>query len=306
MSKPTLVVMAAGIGSRYGGLKQVDSFGPSGEGVIDYALYDALRAGFGKVVFIIRRDIEELFREKIGRTIEQQIDTAYVYQELSALPEGFELPADRTKPWGTAHALLCASEAIDSPFAAINADDFYGRDSFQALGAFLADPPRPEGLYEFAMVGFVLANTVTAHGHVARGVCATTDEGYLESIVERTRIETHDDAIRFSEDDGASWTPIDPGSIVSMNMWGFTPDFLDELASRFPAFLREHLREPKAEFFIPSVVNGLLAEGKARVRVLPTSAAWLGVTYAEDKPRVQSAIAQLVDAGEYPSPLWKP
>jgi dTDP-glucose pyrophosphorylase len=306
MSKPTLVVMAAGIGSRYGGLKQVDSFGPSGEGVIDYAIFDALRAGFGKVVFIIRRDIEDLFREKIGRTIEPQIDTRYVYQELEALPAGFEVPSDRKKPWGTAHALLSAKDAVAEPFAAINADDFYGRESFAVLGKFLAAATDRPGVQEYAMVGFVLVNTVTEHGHVARGVCTTTADGHLESIVERTRVETRNHGrIQFSDDDGQTWQDIDPNSIVSMNMWGLTPSFLAEADARFADFLRNNIDNPKAEFFIPSVVNDLLDEGKARVNVLPTPSAWLGVTYPEDKPRVQSAIAQLVEAGEYPSPLWK-
>jgi len=304
MGSPQLVVMAAGIGSRYGGLKQIDPVGPSGEIMIDYSVFDAIRAGFGKVIFILRREIEEAFRETIGRTIEKHIDTAYVFQDLTALPAGRTVPVDRTKPWGTGHAVLCAAEAISVPCAVINADDFYGAASFQALAEHLRGAKDADGAYDYAMTGFVLGNTLTEHGHVARGVCDVDAEGRLQSIVERTRIERFGSAVRFSEDDGRTWTDIDARSVVSMNLWGFTPSILAELRERFGAFLDANQNRPKAEFFIPTVVNELLAEGKATVRVLPTNEAWLGVTYQDDRPAVQKAIREKVAAGLYPADLW--
>mgnify|MGYP006296084589 CR=1 FL=1 len=305
MAKPQLVVMAAGIGSRYGGLKQIDPVGPNGEIIIDYSIFDALRAGFEKVVFIIRRDIEEAFREKIGQNIEKQIETAYVFQELDDLPEGFAVPANRTKPWGTGHAVLCAADEISAPCAVINADDFYGASSFQVLSEYLQSAGDVNGVYDYSMVGFVLGNTLTDHGYVARGVCSVSDDGTLANIVERTRIEKSGAGARFSEDEGQSWIDIDPDSIVSMNMWGFTPSILTELKERFPKFLEANIEKPKAEFFIPTVVNELLDEGKATVKVLKTDEKWLGVTYQEDRPAVQEAIRQKVTKGIYPECLWK-
>jgi len=304
MANPQLVVMAAGIGSRYGGLKQIDPVGPSGEIIIDYSIYDALRAGFDKAVFIIRKDIEEVFRENVGRTIEKQIDTAYVFQELDRLPAGFAPPADRVKPWGTGHALLCAAEAVSAPCAVINADDFYGDGSFQALARHLQSADDAAGVYDYSMVGFVLGNTLTDHGYVARGVCNVAADGSLVNVVERTRIERNGPDARFSEDDGQTWTPIDPASVVSMNMWGFTPSIMAELKARFPIFLTANGKKPRAEFFIPTVVNELLAENKAVVKVLPTDEKWLGVTYQEDRPAVQNAIGQKVRDGVYPDTLW--
>ncbi len=294
--------MAAGIGSRYGGLKQIDPIGPNGEIVLDYAVYDAIKAGFGKVVFVIRKEIEEAFREKVGETIEKQIDTAYVFQDLSMVPDGYTIPAERTKPWGTAHAVLCAEDAITAPFAAINADDFYGADSFRVLGEHLSSAKDGE-TYDFSSVGFVLSNTLTEHGHVARGICTVNDDGYLDEVVERTKIQQFDDGVKFAEDE-ENWVPISGDSIVSLNMWGFTPVMFDEIRQRFPVFLKATDGQLKAELFIPTVVNELLQEGRARVKVLPTKSRWYGVTYQGDKDRVKSAIAAMVADGQYPENLW--
>jgi dTDP-glucose pyrophosphorylase len=304
MAAPQLVVMAAGIGSRYGGLKQIDPIGPSGEIIIDYAVYDALAAGFGKVVFIIRRDIEAPFREKIGRTIEKQIDTEYVFQELDDLPAGFSVPPGRTKPWGTAHAVLCAKDAVDATFAVINADDFYGCDSFRAIGEYLQTAADKKDVYDYSMVGFVLKNTLTEHGYVSRGCCTTDEEGYLATIVERVRIEKFRDTARYTED-GRQWTDISPDTIVSMNMWGFTPSFMDELAVAMPKFLQANIDNPKSEIYIPTVVNELIRSGKARAKVLHTDEKWLGVTYQQDKPQVIAAIRAKVADGIYPENLWE-
>ncbi len=304
MADPQLVVMAAGIGSRYGGLKQIDPVGPSGEIVLDYAIYDAIRAGFKKVVFIIRKDIEDVFREKVGETIEKHIEVEYVFQQLDMLPEGFSIPAGRTKPWGTGHAILCAKKAVTAPCAVINADDFYGYDSFRTMGDYLRTAEDKDGVYDYSMVGFVLDNTLTDHGHVARGVCSTNDDNYLTNVVERTKIQRFGQAVRFTEDD-ENWTELDPASIVSMNFWGLTPSIFAELEARFPAFLESTAKNLKAEFFIPTVINDLVQEGKARVKVLPTIDRWFGVTYQEDKPRLKEEIQKKVSAGEYPESLWR-
>ncbi len=301
---PQLVVMAAGIGSRYGGLKQIDPIGPSGEIVIDYAVYDAIQAGFDKVIFIIRKEIEDAFRDKVGKTIESRIETEYVFQELDDLPAGFSPPADRTKPWGTGHAVLAARNAISAPFAVINADDFYGAASFQAIADYLRSAEDVGGVYDFSMVGFVLDNTLTEHGHVARGVCTADDDGYLVSTVERTMIQRFGPDVKYSEDGGETWTAIPAGSVVSMNMWGFTPGFLAELEAGFAEFLAERIQEPKAEIFIPTVVNSLIQASRAKVKVLPTTEKWLGVTYQADKPLVIKAIREKVDQGTYPESLW--
>lgn len=304
MAGPQLVVMAAGIGSRYGGLKQVDPVGPSGEIVLDYAVYDAIRAGFTGVVFVIRRDLEEVFRDKVGRSIERRLDTRYVFQELTALPSPFTVPEGRTKPWGTGHAVLSAAGAVSAPFAVINADDYYGRRSFQVLADHLRAARDAAGVYDFSMVAFRLENTVTAHGHVARGVCTATPDGRLASIVERTRIETFGGIIRFTEDNGAAWTDLPGDTPVSMNMWGFTPGFMNELRNRFPAFLAKSAGNPKAEYFLPSVVNDLIQEGRARVRILHTPEKWYGVTYQEDKPELKTFIRSQINSGRYPEKLW--
>ena len=302
MAGPQLVVMAAGIGSRYGGLKQVDPVGPSGEIVIDYSVYDAIRSGFEKVIFIIRREIEEIFREKVGRTIEQQVDTAYVFQELDLLPEGFICPPDRTKPWGTGHAVLCAADQVTGPFAAINADDFYGAGSFEILANHLGAAADRDGKYDCCLAGYVLGNTLTEHGHVARGVCQTID-GRLTEIIERTCIQKFPDGVKYTED-GDNWVEIDPDSTVSMNMWGFTPGFLDELRTGFDEFCRTSLNTPKSEFFVPIFVNDLIVAGKTSPTVLTTGEQWYGVTYQEDKPALKAAIARMVADGKYPENLW--
>lgn len=296
--------MAAGIGSRYGGLKQIDPIGPSGEIILDYSVYDAMQAGFEKVVFIIRREIEEAFRETLGTRFEKRIETAYAFQELSMLPEGFSLPEDRKKPWGTGHAVLCARQAVNGPCTVINADDFYGADSFKKMGDYLNTATDRDGKYDYSMVGFYLGNTISEHGHVARGVCQVSDDGFLEGIQERTRIEKRGDEIQFTEDDGATWTTLPESTVVSMNMWGFTVSLFPELEARFVEFLKANMQKPKAEYFIPTVVAQLLAEGKATARVIPTSARWVGVTYKEDLPGVKQAIRDLVDQGAYPGNLW--
>ena len=303
MGRPQLVVMAAGIGRRYGGLKQIEGVGPSGEIVLDYSIYDAIRAGFGKVVFIIRREIEQAFREKVGSSLAGRIETEYVFQELDMLPAGSRVPAGREKPWGTGHALLCAKDAVSENFAAISADDFYGAESFRVLGEFLDRPDAGGNAGDYAMVGFVLANTLSEHGHVARGACTAGAGGYLTGIVERTRIQRFGQAVRYSED-GESWTDITGDTLVSMNMWGFSPSIFAELQGRFGKFLAKNADNPKVEFFLPTVVNDLMAEGKARVKVLPTTGQWLGVTYRQDKAGVQQAVAGLVADGVYPGNLW--
>ena len=293
----TLVVLAAGMGSRYGGLKQVDPMGPSGETVLDYSVYDAVRAGFDRVLFIIRRDFEAEFRAAVGSRFEGKVKVDYVFQALDALPEGHGLPAGRQKPWGTGHAVWCAREALDGPFAVVNADDFYGAGSFARLATFLrAAAAGRKSPPEFAMVGFRLANTLSEHGAVSRGVCAVGADGVLAGIEEHTGI--------LAAEVGAG-RKYDPDTIVSMNCWGFTADFLPRLDARWRAFLAEHGTSEKTEFYLPFAVNDLLAAGEAGVRVLPTDDQWFGVTYREDKPRVQAAIAALVGSGAYPSPLWR-
>jgi len=304
MSALTLVVMAAGIGSRYGGLKQIDPIGPGGETVMDYSVFDALRAGFGRVVIILRKDIEELFREKIGRRIERAADTVYVFQSLDQVPAGFRVPDDRKKPWGTAQAILACKDAVKSPFLAINADDYYGRTAFEAMAGYLGRGPGAEDGLEFAMVGYRLSNTLSEHGTVARGVCAATAEGYLVGIRELLKIRRFPDSIKHTEN-GVDWLPLDPESWTSMNFWGFTTGLFAELERRFPEFLRASAANmTKAEFLIPEVVGALVREGRARVRVLPTRERWFGVTYPEDGPAFRAAILEHIEAGFYPRDLW--
>ena len=303
MKEPQLVVMAAGIGSRYGGLKQIDPIGPSGEIIIDYSLFDALQAGFKRIVFIISKGIEEAFKEKMNGTIARKADVTYVLQEIDNLPAGYTVPAGRKKPWGTGHALLCAKDVIDAPSAAINADDFYGAESFRILYNFLKDCKDTDERYTFCMVGYDLENTLTEHGHVARGICTVSDEGYLSEIVERTKIQTFADGPKFTEDD-ENWVALAPDSIVSMNMWGFTPGYYRELENRFGKFLKENDQNLKAEYFIPTVVNELLVEKKATVAVLSTKDKWFGVTYQKDRPVVVDAVSKLIQRGVYPERLW--
>lgn len=298
---PTLVVLAAGMGSRYGGLKQIDPMGPSGETILDYSVYDAMRAGFGRVVFIIRPDFEQAFRSGVAARFADRVDVDFSFQTLDRLPAGFSVPEGREKPWGTTHAILCAREQITGNFAVINADDFYGRDSYAVLSRHLqvADAASTD----FAMVGFTLRNTLSDHGSVARGVCAANGEGFLTAIDEMTKIERDGRAARNTRDDGTvvRLTGDEP---VSMNMWGFTPRLFDHLDRVFGEFLVRSGSELKSECFIPLTVGQLVNEGAATCRVLRTDSSWFGVTYREDKEVVQASIAGLISAGEYPSNLW--
>ncbi len=305
MGKPVLVIMAAGMGSRYGGLKQLDPVGNHGQLIIDYSIYDAHRAGFDTVIFVIKEENEADFRACIGDRLSKVMDVKYAFQRRDDLPEGYSVPSGRTKPWGTAHAALAARQLVDGPFAIINADDYYGPEAYRLIYDYLCAHPDGE-LYEYAMVGYLLKNTVTENGTVARGVC-TVDGGVLREIVERTAIEKDGDDGRFTEDGGASWTPLPGYTTVSMNMWGFTRSFMDEALLRFPAFLDKALAEnpAKGEYFLPSVVEQLIGGGKARVRVLLSEDKWYGVTYRDDKPAVVAAIAEKTKAGLYPDRLWE-
>ena len=305
MQKPVHAVMAAGMGSRYGGLKQVDPVGSHGQLIIDYSIYDAHRAGFDTVVFVIKRELEETFRSSIGDRLSRVMEVRYAYQELADLPEGYAVPGGRVKPWGTCHAVLAARHVVDGPFAVINSDDYYGPEAFRAIYDYLLSHPDGDR-YEYAMVGYLLGNTVTEHGHVARGVCAEDENHYLRQVTEHTHIEKDGDHARFTEDGGATWSVLPGDAIVSMNLWGFTPSFLREAQSRFPAFLDRALAEQpeKGEYFLPSVVSQLIDEGKARVRVLRSHDRWYGVTYKEDKPTVVQAIAAMTQRGLYPEQLW--
>lgn len=306
MNKPVLVVMAAGMGSRYGGLKQIDPVGNHGQLIIDYAIYDAHRAGFETVVFVIKHEIEDTFKAAIGDRLSRVIDVKYAYQELDDLPAGYAVPQGRIKPWGTAHAILAARKVVDGPFAVVNADDCYGPEGFKAIYDYLENHPDQPGCYEYAMVGYRLGNTVTENGHVARGVCQESEDGFLLRVTEHTHIEKDGADARFTEDGGQTWTPISGGTIVSMNLWGFTRSFLTEAEARFPAFLDRALRENplKGEYYLPSVVTQLLEEGKARVKVLRSHDKWYGVTYQADKPVVVAAIAEKTAQGLYPDKLW--
>lgn len=307
MKKPVLVVMAAGMGSRYGGLKQVDPVGNHNQLIIDYSIYDARRAGFETVVFVIKHEIEDTFKAAIGDRLSKVINVKYAYQQLDDLPEGYSVPEERVKPWGTAHAILAARKVVDGPFAVVNADDYYGPEGFKKIYDYLESHPDQPGYYEFAMVGYLLGNTVTENGHVARGICEEDSENYLTRVTERTRIEKDGADARFTEDDGATWTHLSGNTIVSMNLWGFTESFLKEAEARFPAFLDKALAENplKGEYFLPSVVTQLLEEKKARVKVLRSTDKWYGVTYREDKPVVVNAIAEMTANGLYPDKLWE-
>ncbi|PWL59382.1 MAG: nucleotidyltransferase [Bacteroidales bacterium] len=299
--KPTLFVLAAGMGSRYGGLKQLDPLGPNGETIMDYSIYDAMQAGFGKVVFVIRKDFEEDFRNKILSKYEGHIPVEVVFQSTDALPDGFTCPADRTKPWGTNHAVLMGKDVIKEPFAVINADDFYGRDAFAVMAKELMRERDKKG--DYCMVGFRVGNTMTENGSVARGVCATKD-GFLSSIVERTAISydaNHD--IVFNDENGVE-CHLEPTTPVSMNLWGFTPDYFDYSEREFVKFLEKDLNTPKAEFFIPLVVDTLINSGEATVKVLDTDSKWFGVTYAADRPGVVEKFAELYNNGTYPAKLF--
>ena len=305
MNKPVLVVMAAGMGSRFGGLKQLEPIDEHGHVILDYTVYDAHRAGFDTVVFVIKPEIEKDFREKAGDRIARVMDVKYVFQNVDDLPEGYSVPEGRTKPWGTAQAVLAARNVVDGPFAVINADDYYGPEGFEEIYNYLIHHPDTPGMYEYAMVGYLLKNTVTENGSVARGICTETASGYLHSVVERTRIIQGDRCPMYAEDDG-EWHDLCEDDIVSMNLWGFQKSYLQEAWDGFPAFLDKALAENplKAEYFLPSVVSGLLSQHKARVKVLRSNDRWYGVTYKEDKPGVEEALRDLRDKGLYPEELW--
>ncbi|HIT05075.1 MAG TPA: nucleotidyltransferase [Candidatus Scybalocola faecipullorum] len=304
--KPVLVIMAAGMGSRYGGLKQIDPMDNDGHIIMDFSIFDAVRAGFEKVVFIIKRQNEKDFKEVIGRRIEKKVQVEYVFQDLDNLPSGYTVPEGRVKPFGTGHAILSCKDVIDGPFAVINADDYYGVSAFKTIYDYL-DSHQDDDKYRYAMVGYILENTLTDNGHVARGVCETDENHYLAGITERTHIEKKDDGTYYTEDDGQTWHKIKEGSIVSMNFWGFSESILKELDDRFSKFLDENLEKNplKCEYFLPTVVNELLDEGKATVKVLKSADRWYGVTYKEDKAFVMEAIQKFKDSGIYPKKLWE-
>lgn len=305
MEKPVLVVMAAGMGSRYGGMKQIDPVGPSGQVIIDYSLYDARRAGFETVIFVIKHEIEDAFKAAIGDRVSKVMKVAYAFQQLEELPAGFAVPEGRAKPWGTCHAVLAAKHLIHGPFAVINADDYYGPEAFQVIYDYLSTHQDGE-VYDYCMVSYLLKNTVSENGSVARGVCEANPDGTLAAVTERTCIETYPGGIHFTENGGDTWQDLAPDTPVSMNLWGFGQSFLEEAEARFAGWLSENLpKNPlKCEYFLPLVVSELLAEGKATVKLLHSTDKWYGVTYREDKPVVVNAIAQKIADGLYPADLW--
>lgn len=300
--KPTLLILAAGIGSRYGGLKQLDRIGPSGETIVDYSVYDALQAGFGKVVFIIKEAIEKDFREAFFEKLKDHVAIEYVMQEIRKVPAGIEVPASRQKPWGTGHAILMADGVIDGPFAVINSDDFYGRGAYQTLADFYTKAHTGNG-DEYCMVGYRVSNTLSEFGAVSRGVCRADAKGFLVDVVERTQIERRMNGIRFIENEKEF--PLEDDTVVSMNFWGFTPSFFGHLRRGFDAFIRENVNEPKAEYYIPTEVNHLIKSNLAAVRVLPCAEKWFGMTYREDRELVVKNIRALVKNGTYPENLWR-
>ncbi|MDI3505292.1 MAG: hypothetical protein PWQ81_514 [Bacteroidota bacterium] len=299
--KPTLFVLAAGMGSRYGGLKQLDGVGPSGETIMDYSIYDAVHAGFGKLVFVIRKSFEKDFREKIVKKYEHKIPVELVFQDLDNLPAGFSVPEGREKPWGTNHAVMMGKDVIHEPFAVINADDFYGRESYKVLADYLSELDNTRNQY--CMIGYRVGNTLSESGTVARGICETDAEGNLTGVVERTQVMRIDGEVKY-KDENDQWISIPDNTPVSMNMWGFTPDYFEYSEKYFVEFLKNNIQNPKAEFFIPLVVNELIVNNTAKVKVLDTPSKWFGVTYAEDRPEVVAKLQQLVNDGVYPSPLW--
>ena len=299
-NKPTLVILAAGIGSRYGGLKQLDTFTPEGDTIIDFSIYDALQAGFGKFVFIIRKSIEKEFRAEVDSKLEGKAEVAYVFQEIDRVPERF-FNKDRTKPWGTGHAMLMAKDEVKENFAIINADDFYGREAFVAMAEYLRSIDKNS--FDFSMMAYLLKNTVSDHGFVSRGECAVDDKGFLTHVVERTHIEKTNDGLIRKDEDG-NMIPIDENTVVSMNFWGFTPRCFEYTEALFDSFLEENKDNLKAEYFIPLIVNGYLENGTATVKVLTSEARWFGVTYKEDKESVQKEILKLKNKGLYPKQLW--
>ncbi len=304
MKEPILVVMAGGMGSRYGGPKQIDPVGANGEIIIDFSIFDAIEAGFKRVIFITKKEIEQDMRDIIGDKVARHAEVKFVIQDLDKIPEGYAVPEGRTKPWGTGHAILCCIDEVDAPFAVINADDYYGKDAFTEIYKFLSACEDMQST-DYAMVGYLLANTVTDHGSVARGVCEVNENGYLDSVTERTKIFKVDGGIAFTEDE-KEYTMLPDPCTVSMNFWGFTPQIMQVLKEDFPRFLDKAIAENpmKGEYLLPSVVGELLKEGKCTVKVLPCKDKWYGVTYKEDKPAVVAAIKELKDAGKYPEYLW--
>lgn len=305
MKEPVLVIMAAGMGSRYGGLKQIDPVDPQGHKILDFSLFDAKRAGFKKAVFIIKKENEQIFRECVGDPVSRHMEVEYVFQDLNDVPEGFVIPEERVKPWGTAHAVYSCRKTVDEPFAVINADDYYGVEAFRLLYDFLRNN-EDDDKYRYAMVGYRLGNTLTEHGSVARG-CCETENGYLVDIAERTHIIKTDDGAAYSEDGGETYTSISPDSLVSMNMWAFTPGVIGEMGKSLENFFANKVKDNplKAECYLPIEVGELLKEGKASVQVLSSPDKWFGVTYKEDKPMVEQSIRELKDKGIYPEQLWK-
>ena len=305
-NQPTLVIMAAGMGSRYGGSKQVDKMTDAGEIILDFSLYDAMLAGFNKVVFIIREEHRDVFRELVDERAGRFLDVEYAYQKLDDIPEGYEIPEGREKPWGTSHAVMAARHLIDGPFVVINADDYYGPGAFSSLYEYLLKNEDGDK-YEFCMAGYKLENTVTENGHVARGVCELDENGYLVGVTERTKIEMKEEGIAFTEDDGESWTVLPEGTVVSMNFWGFSVAMMKELEAGLPAFLDKALTENplKGEYLLPFTVDSLIKSGKARVKVLTSPDKWCGVTYKEDKEDVKNTLEAMKDKGLYPEKLWK-
>lgn len=304
MKEPVLIVMAAGMGSRYGGLKQMDPVGSGGELIIDFSLYDAVMAGFKKVIFIIKKEMEEVFRALIDQRAGRFIQVEYAFQDLNDLPPGYSVPEGRVKPWGTCHAVLSCKDMVDGPFAVINADDYYGSGAFHSMYEFL-ERAEDGQYYDYCMIGYLLENTLTEYGHVARGVCETTADGYLSGITERTKIMWRNGEIQYTEND-EDWHTVPRGTTVSMNFWGFTPSMMREMEERFPAFLDKALIDNplKGEFFLPLAVDQLLKENKARIKILPSHDRWFGVTYKEDREAVVNALQSLKDKGLYPEKLW--
>ena len=305
MNKPVLVVMAAGMGSRYGGMKQIDPVGPGGQVIMDYSIYDARRAGFETVIFVIKHEIEDAFRAAIGDRLSRVMDVKYAFQQLDELPQGFSVPEGRVKPWGTCHAVLAARKLIDGPFAVINADDYYGPEAFRVMYDYLSTHTDGD-VYDYCMVSYLLKNTVSENGSVARGVCRADKSGKLADVTERTRIEPFEGGIHYTEDGGETWVTLPGDTPVSMNLWGFGASFLQEAERRFSAWLQENLtKNPlKCEYYLPLVVSSLIDEGRAEVQLLQSTDKWYGVTYKEDKPAVVAAIARKVADGLYPADLW--
>ena len=300
MSKPTLLILAAGLGSRYGSLKQIESIGPNGEAIIDYSVFDAIKAGFEKVVFVIKKDIEDDFKETLLTRFENRIETSYVFQELDILPEGYQVPENREKPWGTAHAIMISEEAVKTPFAAINADDFYGYEALSEICTFLRNGHEE---VEYCMVGYKLGNTLSEHGTVSRGVCEIDRDGYLLTVTELTKIKREKEKIVYFDNDRSS--ALSEETIVSMNMWGFDRSVFRHIKKRFSSFLDNNMANPKAEYYIPTLVDQLIRDGEALVKVLDCDATWFGITYREDKEAAVKSISEKINKGEYPKNLWE-